>query len=59
MNVLITASNGYNYNALLVSKDTLRSPKSLCKSHKTTGTMTWVTISAEETTIYNIKIISC
>ena len=60
MNVLIIKlSNGYNYNALLVSKDTLRSPKSLCKLDKTTGTMTWVTISAEETTIYNIKIISC
>ena len=59
MNVLITAKNGYNYNLLLVSKDTLSDPNSLCKLHKTTGTMTWVTISAEETTIYNIKIISC
>ena len=59
MNVLITASNGYNYNTLTVSKNTLSAPNSLCKSHKTTGTMTWVTISAEETTIYNIKIISC
>ena len=46
MNVLIM-SNGYNYNALLVSKDTLSDPNSLCKLHKTTGTMTWVTISAE------------
>ena len=59
MNVLITTTNGYNYNVLLVSKDTLSDPNSLCKLHKTTGTMTWVTISAEETTIYNIKIISC
>ena len=61
MNVLIIiATNGYNYNVLLVSKDTLSDPNSLCKSHKTTGTMTWVIISAaEETTIYNIKIISC
>ena len=53
------SSNGYNYNDLLVSKDTLSDPNSLCKLDKTTGTMTWVTISAEETTIYNIKIISC
>ena len=54
-----SASNGYNYNAISVSKDTLIDPNSLCKLHKTTGKMTWVTISAEETTIYNIKIISC
>ena len=47
MNVLITTTNGYNYNVLLVSKDTLSDPNSLCKLHKTTGTMTWVTISAE------------
>jgi len=58
MNVLIIKCL-YDYNALLVSKDTLSDPNSLCKLHKTTGTMTWVTISAEETTIYNIKIISC
>ena len=44
MNVLITASNGYNYNALLVSKDTLSDPNSLFKLHKATGSMTWVTI---------------
>ena len=53
------ASNGFDYNDLPVFKDTLSDPNSLCKLHKTTGTMTWVTISAEETTIYNIKIISC
>ena len=56
MNVRITR---YNYNSLPVSKDTISDPNSLYKLHKPTGTMTWVTISAEETTIYNIKIISC
>ena len=59
MFLLSNASTGYNYNTVISSKDTLSDPNSLCKLDKTTGTMTWVTISAEETTIYNIKIISC